>query len=117
MDQHDPATEPLAELAGKPVILVVEDELLVRIVQVDILPGCIVGRLLIATAEPTGATRLGCPAGAAWACTASRESERLLEAPASRWAGAHQPQQPLHRARARQSARALRAPRRPAPRP
>src|SRR5215211_5712222 len=29
----------------------------------------------------------------------------------------HQPQQPLHRARARQSARALRAPRRPAPRP
>lgn len=37
MDQHDAATEPLAELAGKPVILVVEDELLVRIVQVDIL--------------------------------------------------------------------------------
>src|SRR3954453_2407209 len=37
MGQHDAATEPLAELAGKPVILVVEDELLVRIVQVDIL--------------------------------------------------------------------------------
>ena len=29
MGQHDAATEPLAELAGKPVILVVEDELLV----------------------------------------------------------------------------------------
>ena len=28
MGQHDAATEPLAELAGKPVILVVEDELL-----------------------------------------------------------------------------------------
>src|SRR5215218_9781097 len=37
MGQHDAATEPLAELAGKPVILVVEVELLVRIVQVDIL--------------------------------------------------------------------------------
>ena len=37
MGQHDAATEPLAELAGKPVILVVEDELLVRIVEVDIL--------------------------------------------------------------------------------
>jgi CheY-like chemotaxis protein len=37
MGQHHAATEPLAELAGKPVILVVEDELLVRIVQVDIL--------------------------------------------------------------------------------
>jgi two-component system, response regulator PdtaR len=37
MGQHHAATELLAELAGKPVILVVEDELLVRIVQVDIL--------------------------------------------------------------------------------
>src|SRR3954462_11299368 len=37
MGQQYAATEPLTGLAGKPVILVVEDELLVRMLQVDIL--------------------------------------------------------------------------------
>ena len=36
MEQHQ-AAEPLAKLADRPVILVVDDEFLVRIVQVDIL--------------------------------------------------------------------------------
>jgi hypothetical protein len=34
---HEQVSDVLAELASKPVVLVVEDELLVRIVQVDIL--------------------------------------------------------------------------------